>query len=476
MKTMLLTPPWSYSELRNFGSERPARLKSFWDVSGQGVLPPYGLLQLASVLRETGHEVCFFDGYLKTDSEVIEYALKENPELIGISTPTCLWEKTKFILKRLRKELPGVFFLLGGAHSTFAKEECLREVPELDAAVVGEGDLVIREIASRISLGQDLGGIDGLVFRRGKEVVNNSSICYVRNLNELPLPAYDLINFQSYIPNIVFLHKTPFAHVVTARGCSQGCSFCFYGKNTPVRFKNINYLMEEIEYLVKQHGVKTINFYDDNNIFAFDEERGYALCKRLRQMKKKPSWSIYLVNFDIGEGILREMKQSGCFRIHCAVESGTQKNRDRICGHRFSIKKIAEKIRRIRKLGISTCGRFQLGIPGETFAEGLETIDFACRLSLDYAFFVRAFLFPGSLMFEDYRSMGRVNPDKRKWNSYVRFYRPGSMEQKDVERLIKLGYVRFYRRPSWWIVKLMRFWEYGLYLKYFRRAVVNQVI
>lgn len=476
MKIMLLAIPWSYYELRNLGPERPTWLKPSWDVSGQGVLPPYGLLQLASVLREAGHEVCFFDGYLKTDSEIVEYALKENPEMLGVSTPTCLWEKTKLILKKLRKELPRTFFLLGGSHSTFAKEACLREAPELDAAVVGEGDLVVQEIASRISLDQDLEGIDGLIFRRGKEVVKSPSVCYVRNLNELPLPAYDLINFQSYIPNLVFLHKAPFAHIVTARGCSQNCSFCFYGRNTPVRFKNIDYLMEEIEYLVKRHGVKTINFYDDNNIFAFDEERAYVLCKRLRQMKKRPSWSIYLVNFDIGEEVLKEMKQSGCFRIHCAVESGTQKNRDRICGHHFSIKKIAEKIRQIRKIGISTCGRFQFGIPGETFVEGLEAIDFACHLSLDYAFFVRAFLFPGSQMFETYRSMGRVDPDTRKWNSYVRFYRPDSMEQKDVERLIKLGYARFYRRPSWWIVKFMRFWEYGFYLRYFRRVLVNQVI
>jgi len=476
MKIFLLTTPWSYYELRNPGVERSPGLKGYKDVSWQGALPPQGLLQLASVLRKAGHDIYLMDGYLQDIQKIRQCVLKENPQIVGISTVTCLWEKTKVLLREVRKILSESFLLIGGPHATFSKEKCLEESPELNAVVVGEGEWSAREIASRLNSKAGIEGIPGVIFRNGSKIINNSSAGYIQNLDGLPLPAYDLVSFQNYIPNVTFLNDMPFMHIFTSRGCSQMCGFCTYSQKNPLRFKSVNYLIDEIKYLVASLGVKTLNFYDDCNIFSYDPEKAYLFCKLLRKMKRKPQWSIYLVNFAITKEILREMKGSGCFLINCAIESGVQENRDRVRGEKFFLEKIAEKVREISKIGISTCGRFQFGIPGETFKQGLRTIDFACLLPLDYAFFIRALLNPGSKMFEAYLKMNRINPDTRTWNAYVEFFQPDRMTLRDVSALIKIGYKRFYRRSNWWTSRIIRFSRYSLYGKYFKRIMNDQLI
>ena len=474
MKILLLTPPWSYYELRNPGIEKLLGLKACKDISGQGVLCSQGILQLASVLREVGHEVCLVDGYLKNISEITDYALRENPRLIGISTITCLWEKTKVLLRELRESSPGSFLVIGGPHSTFAKEKCLEESGELDAAVIGEGEWPLKEIANRIDSGSGIEGITGVVLRNGSKILNSAFSWQVEDLDKLPLPAYDLVDVQNYIPNITFMNKTPFMHIFTSRGCSMRCSFCSYSHSSSYRFKGVDYLMAEIEYLIDFLGVRTINFYDDCNIFSYNRDKAYAFCELLRKLKRQPKWSIYLINFSIPNDMLREMKRSGCFMINCLIESGVQGNRDYICGKHFPLKKIAEKISAIKKIGISATGRFQFGIPGETYAQGLKTVDFACSLPLDYGYFIRALLTPGSGMFDVYLKMGRISPDSRTWNAYSEFFNPDGMTLDEFSSLIKAGYARFYRRPNWWIARLMRFWKWRLYGSYFKRIRGNR--
>lgn len=475
MKILLLTTPWSYYELKNPGFEKPKGLTRYRDASGQGLLFPYGLLQIASVLRSSGYDVRLLDGYFKNISDITENIIKENPQLIGINTPTCLWEKTKVLLSEIRKCSPGSFLFLGGPHALFAKNECLKESPELDAVVTGE-EWSVREIARCVNSKSNIEDITGVICRMESKLINNTPDCHAQSLDELPLPAYDLVNFKNYIPNIVFLDQMPFMHTFTSRGCSHRCSFCAYSHDNPLRFKSADYLMREVECLAGSLGIKTINFYDDCNIFSHNQDNAYTFCKFLRKMKmnQRPQWSIYLVNFSIKKEILREMKESGCFRINCCIESGAQESRDRIRGEKFPLEKISDKIKEINKIGISTVGRFQFGISGETYKQGLETIKFACSLPLDYAYFIRAFIMPGSEMFNIYREKGRINPDSRTWSAYQEFFSPDSMTMCELNGLIKSGYLRFYRRLCWWRRRAAAFQRYGLYWKYFQRMMNNE--
>lgn len=472
MKIVLLVIPWAYRELKNPSFRKNQRHRSFSDVSGQGILFSYGLLQIASVLRADGHDVCFIESYLTSTQEIIKKIVSCRPEAVGVNTPTCLWETTKIFLKDMRRCLPECFLFLGGAHAVFAREKCLEESIELDSVVIGE-EYVACELMRRISLKLSIEGIPGVISRGKSKITEDRSLIYVQNLDELPFPAYDLVNFQKYIPNITFLHKLPFAHIFTSRGCSLQCGFCPYPGEKPLRFKSAGYLRSEIEYLVSSFGVKTINFYDDCNIFSHHQNEAYIFCDLLRSLKRRPQWSIYLVDFRIGKDLLLVMKNSGCFRINCGIESGVQENRDAIRGECFPLEKIAEKVREIKKIGISTVGKFQFGIPSETYRQGLKTIDFACSLPLDYAYFIRLLLMPGSKMFDAYFRMGRINPDTRTWNAYADFFEPDGMNLQELSSLIRIGYQQFYRRPSWWLSAMTKYWNYGIYARYLQRIIMK---
>ena len=110
--------------------------------------PPIGLLSIATVLTDAGHEVKVYDGCLGVDfhlNDVRNY----DPDLIGFSFLTAYYQTTKRVVESLKEFLPNSLFCAGGNHPTALPERTLREMP-LDFVVIGEGEETIMEVASYI--------------------------------------------------------------------------------------------------------------------------------------------------------------------------------------------------------------------------------------------------------------------------------------------------------------------------------------
>ncbi|MBI5417743.1 B12-binding domain-containing radical SAM protein [Candidatus Poribacteria bacterium] len=427
MKIILLTPTWSYSILK----EKKSNIIS--DVTCLGILPPTGLLSIASALKSNSHTVKVIDGYFNSRSDILNEIKKINPALIGISVMSTSWNETCELSEEIKLLLPSVKIILGGHHINFDRENCLKKLPQADALVFGYGEMAMINIVKKLENEEEL-----------EKIYHSDFMQYFE-------PDFELLDgpINRYIPNIGFYDQLPFLPIFTTIGCIRNCAFCSANKkNNKFYTRESMDIFNEIKKYIKKYKIKTICFYDDCSIFETNRNDAIKLCQTIIDQKLTFKWSIYLTNFKLDKELLQYMKKAGCYRIHCAVESGVQKNRDYIRGDTISLSQIEDQINLINEVGIETYGRFMFGIFNETFNEGFETIKFAKKLNLDYASFIRCLLSPGTRMFDDLMKMEKINQRMNTWNYYNNFYKPYPMSNQDIARLIKSAYIDFYFRPS----------------------------
>ncbi|MDD5773565.1 MAG: cobalamin-dependent protein [bacterium] len=434
MKIVLLIPPWNYSILKGNNSSRAKNADS--DVTSLGILPPTGILCIGSALKAQGHFVNVIDGYFNGQDEILKIIIKTNPDVVGISTISCLWNETRKLCKAVKEALPDVKIILGGHHVNYAKGKSLEDIPETASIVIGQGEQTMIEIVKKLENGEK---IEKIYYADPKKIPRYFE------------PDYELLDgpVNRYIPNIGLFCQLPFIHMFTTIGCGRHCAFCNVGKSTAnLQIRNAPEIINEIQNNINKYNIKTINFYDDSSIFETNRNEAVKLCNEIIKQKISFKWSIYLTNFQLDDELLALMRSAGCFRIHCAIESGVQKNRDYIRGNHISLSLIEDQIARIKNSGIETYGRFMFGILNESYEEGRQTIQYARQLKLDYASFIRCLLAPGTKMFEDLSKMGKINKDISKWNYYNDFYQPYPMNNAQVSKLIKQAYINFYFKPS----------------------------
>jgi radical SAM superfamily enzyme YgiQ (UPF0313 family) len=216
-------------------------------------------------------------------------------------------------------------------------------------------------------------------------------------------------------------------------------------------------IADEIQWLVENQGVRDIAFWDDT--FTLSEKRVDAFCDEIEKRGLDVDWAVNARVDRVTEGMLRRMKKAGCWRILFGIESGVQKNLDTL-KKRTTLDQIRMAVSATSALGMEAYGTFMFGIPGETFEEGLATIDFACSLDLDYAVFVNLTPLPGSEVYNDLLA-GKIKPSKftrDRFNFKNVSFVPEGMTEDQIRFLIQEGHRRFYMRPRlvWKKIRRMR--------------------
>jgi radical SAM superfamily enzyme YgiQ (UPF0313 family) len=228
-------------------------------------------------------------------------------------------------------------------------------------------------------------------------------------------------------------------------------------------------IVDEIELLYREHGVTDIAFWDDT--FTLSRNRALDFCREMVDRKIKVDWAVNARVDRIDRELLAEMKRAGCWRVLYGIESGVQKNLDML-KKGTNLEQIRNAVSLTSEAGIEAYGTFMFGIPGETFEEGVRTIDFACSLPLDYAVFVNLTPLPGTEVYEDLLA-GNITPAKFTENRFnfknVSFV-PEGMTEEQIRYLIQTGHRRFYMRPGliWKKIRSIRsFFDLSKYVRGF---------
>lgn len=425
-------------------------------------VPPIGVASLAGYLRANGVETAVIDAYKDglSPDETIKRFLKCNAEIIGLSVSTPGAPIACRISREIKKIKPETIVIFGGVHPTLMPKETMDE-ESIDFVVRGEGEITLLELLKEIGGGgKNLEAIKGISYRKNGGYRENISRPTIENLDALPFPAWDLFDLKSYTPPPHWDLGRPFVSIPLLRGCPHRCSFCCLPLGKFPRFLSPSKAAEQIEWLVKNFGIKTVMI---SPLFP-GGKLGAEFCQKLieKGLNKKISW---LCEFRVDYAdleLLKLMKRAGCKRLAFGIESGNQKILDNI-KKGITLKQAENAVRLAKKIGIEIIAYFIIGLPGETKETARQTIDFAKKLNPDYVKFNLAVPYPGTELYDEAVKKGLLK--SRDWERFTSFssmtgyepiFTPEGMITADLMKLQKQALKEFYFRPSYILKRLLK--------------------
>jgi anaerobic magnesium-protoporphyrin IX monomethyl ester cyclase len=431
MKILLINPPQTFYS----GSEQPA-----------GNLP-IGLMYIASVLKKTGYNVEILDAFfsdctfqesgetinvgLPFDQIKQEIALKK-PDIVGIAGPfTCQIDNALKISDIAKQVNQQILTVVGGPHVTLVPKEFLEDALSVDVAVVGEGEYAMLEISEAFEGKRQFSQILGIAYRQNGEVIVNPKRPFIQQLDDLPYPAYDLVDMELYINPKKIGYRSfqdRAISMITSRGCPFNCCFCSVHLHMGQNFRahSAKYVLDHIQYVVDKFKVKNIFFEDDN--LTLDIKRFEAICDGIIERKIKIGWETPNgVRADcLNLNLLKKMKLSGANSIFVGVESGDQQILDKVICKNLDLNRVVQFAKDAKQIGLKTGAFYIIGFPGETKADMQRTANFALELKRKYDVGMHLFMATpayGTRLYEECKVKGYIKQDLS-WNAFAQARQP----------------------------------------------------
>lgn len=350
---------------------------------------PLDLAYIASLLRDK-HQIQLLDANAlnynidQTLSEIEKF----KPEiLILTSTPIDRWEVpshahikllTDTLVKIINK-LNIKHIILTGAHGSLTPDWILQN-SKVDFVVRGEPELTVFNLVNAIANNEDLKNIKGISFFQDGKIFHAEDAPRIKNLDELPFPAYDLLPMERYKytgPDL----PPPFSLMISSRGCPFQCVYCLKVMSKgPWVSRNPEGVVMEMKYLVDNFGIKSIYFQDWE--FLIDKNRVEQICDLIIKSNLKIIWGCNGRAPDITDNLVKKMRQAGCVRINIGFESGSQKILD-LAKKNIKIEDMERAINICKDNNIKVGLYSILNLPGEDRKTIKESLEFLAKNNIE---------------------------------------------------------------------------------------------
>lgn len=387
---------------------------------------PLGLGYIASALRNSGHsvEVMDINAHRWSSDEVEKKIETADYDVVGIGAIVTVYRYVKWLIGILRRRHPDKKIMLGGSVGTSIPKIIL-EKTEADIVCKGEGEITVVELVNALQNGIDLKTVDGIWFKgQDGKIIINKGRSPVKDLDTIPLPAWDLFPMEIYLKNPVGApnrnkwidgnndSNTPLSmNLNGTRGCPYQCIYCYHDfMGGGYRSRSPENIINEMKILYDRYGVRYFHFIDDE--FCLKKSFMFDFCKKLKgTFTKDVSWGCAgRVNL-MTEDLVAAMAESGCVLIGYGIESGSQKMLDAM-KKGVTVQQAKDAIQLTKKyLGWADCS-FMVGTPGENRDTIQETIEF-CRdvdLAPEVIFFTTPY--PGTALYELALRQGKIGNEE----------------------------------------------------------------
>lgn len=440
MKIQLINTPY----LESYGSLKKIAAIYF----------PLGLGYIAAVLKENGYnEIDLFDPEAERSSwKDIKQRIKSfNAEVVGLSCVTSNYHTAKKIAKLVKKINKKAFVVAGGIHVSALPEETLKDSPEIDLVVIGEGEYTFLEVCQEIKRKKNFKSIQGIALRQGEKIFRSADREFISDLDKIPFPARDLVNLDNYhTPSHMNIGERAIT-LISSRGCPAQCTFCASRVVAGKKFRahSPDYVLREIDYLQKKYGLKYFIFEDDS--FTINKERVKEICQLLIKRKETITWSCFGRVTTVDRTILKLMKKAGCYLIGYGIEAGDELIRQNI-KKGITEEQCLKAFKTSKEVGLKTQGFFMIGNPGETEETIRKTINFAIKLNPTLVFFSPLVPYPGTEIYNNLCGI-HFNPSKN-WSNYSAFgdnlaLRLHDIPPQKLKYYCSLANRKFYLRPTY---------------------------
>lgn len=291
-----------------------------------------GIVYLATYIKErTNHEIIVIDvtyhrrhwrKYVRERIEAFQ------PDVIGFSTFSVLWDCTKLIRNEIFSYYKKVPVIVGGYQAIMCPEETI-EAPEVDLICTGEGEYTLTEYLDALEKDLPLSTVQGIWFKDAfGKVIKNPNRPAIPSLDLLPYPDWDV--FEDIDKYLYFLGRL---YAVGTRGCPYKCSFCaevaleVTFKNKRFRERDPIKYVDEIEYQYnkyKDRGMVGAHFFD--TVFSFRDEwlEKWTEEYKRRGLDKKLPFTAFARpdHHNMSEKKIKMLAEAGCAQLRMGIESG----------------------------------------------------------------------------------------------------------------------------------------------------------
>jgi anaerobic magnesium-protoporphyrin IX monomethyl ester cyclase len=374
--------------------------------------PPLGLLYIAGTLLKHGFDVQILDCCIEGEGAILKVVEGVRPDIVGITCLTPARKKSLEVAKTVKNYDSSIKVVMGGVHPTIMHKQLMENYPFLDIVVIGEGEITFLEIAQ----GKEISQINGITYREGNKVIKTTQRKYVENLDEIPFPAWHLVDLKKYpvlgkgIYNGINIAAEPRISVVFSRGCKGHCDFCSsWWVWRGWRHRSPKNMADELELLVKNHGMRHFNFADD--ALTIDMNATIELCDEIIRRKLKIAFLITTRTDCINEELLRKLKQAGCYQVAYGVETGSPILLSKM-GKENDVETAKKAITLTKKAGMKAIALMIVGNVGETHETIRESIDFLRKTDPNEIGCIGGLLvFPGTKLYNDCKAKGFIDDD-----------------------------------------------------------------
>lgn len=396
-------------------------------ISHAGIVLPSGIATLAAWLRREipGIEIGVIEGHAQNLSveEIVAEASRGDWDGYLLSYWTAHAVQAYAISDRLRELKPGVPVIHGGVHASLVPEDA---APHADCVVIGEGEVTLTELLRVLAAGGDKREVAGIAYRENGELKKTPPRPLLENLDDVPYPAYDLLEMEPYFrqigENIMHVGGGPRFPLYPSRGCPFDCAYCCSPTmwRRKVRWRSAANVIGEMRKCAEDYGISNFHFWDDNSLLGGEWMKGF--CEGLLASGFKAGWVALTRAETINRHreLLPLMRRAGCRGLEIGVESTSEKALEAMDKGQ-TLGEIEEALRLQREAGLHPLYTLMAFSPGEDLTGFLaqnRIMDRYFNNSRFPAVYLGQFAttYPGTRFHRDAPALGKILA--RDWNDH----------------------------------------------------------